>query len=413
MRASLLYLLPSTFHVAISCPFHVPRDPTTLDALVRRSIPARFSNTAIKNVRVFDGACFTSPTTVHIKEDKITFADQDVATTIDATGLFLIPGLIDSHIHIPSIAGLENATSYGMTTALNMACQNYTLCNALKGHAGLVDFKTAGLPAVGPNSSHAKFQHLQPWQLATDASNATELATGAKGNGSDYFKITLEINGPSYDLTRRLVAAAHAAGLPTMSHASDIAAYIQAIETKIDGIQHIPRDGKLTDQYVQQIKANGQFVTPTLAIFNAALHSGSTAILQFLGGAPGPSNNSWENVVYNTKAVYDAGIPMLAGTDAVGPIAPNVTLAFGETLHQEMEMFVKDIGMTPAEAINAATKVAAKYHHLTDRGEIKEGMKADLVLLGSDPLEDIRNTRDIVAIWAGGRKYPGKPASSK
>jgi imidazolonepropionase-like amidohydrolase len=60
-----------------------------------------------------------------------------------------------------------------------------------------------------------------------------------------------------------------------------------------------------------------------------------------------------------------------------------------------------------AEAINAATSVSAKYHRLHDRGVIDEGMRADLVLLGSNPLTSIKSTRDIVDVWVDGRRFAG------
>lgn len=104
--------------------------------------------------------------------------------------------------------------------------------------------------------------------------------------------------------------------------------------------------------------------------------------------------------------MYSAGIAFLAGTDATGPIGMgNLTVLCGSTMHGELRMLVEDVVMTPAEAINAATRVAAKYHRLSDRGFIKPGKRADLSLLKADPLVDIRNTESIVAVWAGGRKY--------
>ncbi|PVI01735.1 hypothetical protein DM02DRAFT_654214 [Periconia macrospinosa] len=184
-----------------------------------------------------------------------------------------------------------------------------------------------------------------------------------------------------------------------MSHAADVTAYKQATtDTGIDGILHVPHDRNLTDAVIQQIKTNGQFVTPTLAIFAAALHRPNPAIIH---------TSARPTVIYNTRALYRAGIPLLAGTDTVGPIAPEVSIPYGATLHQELGSFVETIGMTPEEATNAATADAAKYHKLDDRGVIREGMRTDLLLLGSNPLEDIKNTRDVAADWVGGRKYPG------
>lgn len=409
-----MFISKSTFIVlsifsqfSYSCPLHASSADSHASTLLRRYAPTPQTKTAITNVRVFDGSCFTPPQTVFINDGVFTDCGDESTTTIDGAGKYIIPGLIDSHVHISSIAGLENATSYGMTTALNMACNNYTVCSLLKKQQGLTDFLTASLPAVGPNSTHARFQNLPPSKLVTDASNATDLAQWAVGNGSDWFKITLEINGPSYDLTHRLIASVHDLGQQTMSHASDINAYKQAIDTGIDGIQHTPDDGNLTVSMVESMKGKRQFVTPTMTIHAFALDPPNPLVLTFLRGRPDPGNSSWANIVHNVRAMYRNGIPLLAGTDAVGPIAPNITLPFGDTLHGELQHFVEDVGMSPAEAINSATRVAADYHRLHDRGAISVGMRADFILLNSDPLEDIRNTRDIAGVWVEGRKYAG------
>lgn len=101
-------------------------------------------------------------------------------------------------------------------------------------------------------------------------------------------------------------------------------------------------------------------------------------------------------------------MPILAGTDAVGafPVNSTFTLEFphGRSLHQELQHLV-DAGLSPAEAINAATRVAAKYHRLGDRGRIAKGMRADLVLLRQNPLVNISRTLDIERVWVGGREY--------
>lgn len=194
-----------------------------------------------------------------------------------------------------------------------------------------------------------------------------------------------------------------------MSHASDIRSYMQAIETRVDGIQHTPDDGNLTHAAIRTLsrRKKWQFITPTLTIHAFTLHPPNPLILTFLRGTSSPGSSTWTDVLSNARAMYRAGIPLLAGTDAVGPIAPNISLPFGDTLHRELQYFVEDVGMSNVEAINAATRVAAKFHGLRDRGRIEVGLRADLVLLGSDPLEDIKNTRDIEEVWVGGRRFAG------
>lgn len=97
----------------------------------------------------------------------------------------------------------------------------------------------------------------------------------------------------------------------------------------------------------------------------------------------------------------DAGIVILAGTDvAVSTLVP------GFSLHDELELLISGGGLTPAEALAAATINPAKVLGLEQTsGTIAVGKFADLVLLDHDPLTDIRATRSIRAVLANGRFY--------
>lgn len=97
---------------------------------------------------------------------------------------------------------------------------------------------------------------------------------------------------------------------------------------------------------------------------------------------------------------------LLADTDAVGAIA-SVNYPCGISLHHELQYFVEYAGMSPAEALRAATNVPAWRHRLYDRGVIEPGKRADLMLLDSDPLANISNTLDIEKVWVGGIEYSG------
>jgi len=89
-------------------------------------------------------------------------------------------------------------------------------------------------------------------------------------------------------------------------------------------------------------------------------------------------------------------VPILAGTDAPVPGA-----TYGASVHGELALLVGD-GMTPIQALAAATSVPARIFRLSDRGAIKRGMHADLVLVQGDSTENILDTRKIVAVWKRG-----------
>ena len=93
-----------------------------------------------------------------------------------------------------------------------------------------------------------------------------------------------------------------------------------------------------------------------------------------------------------------AGVPLLAGTDAPSPGA-----TYGASLHGELELLV-GAGLTPVQALTAATSNAARAFKLADRGRVERGMRADLVLVDGDPTRDILATRRIVEVWKRGVK---------
>ena len=98
--------------------------------------------------------------------------------------------------------------------------------------------------------------------------------------------------------------------------------------------------------------------------------------------------------------MHRAGVEFLAGTDANGanPVFPG----FG--LHDELALLVES-GLTPLEALQSATRNAARYFGSQDFGTVEAGKSADLVLLNADPLVDIRNTEKIEAVVMRGRYF--------
>ena len=389
-----------------ACPFHAQNEEPVPLNNHRRSLPGNCSKTAIEDIRVFDGRQFNLPQTVCFDGGYIVDTNrcEGAEVKINGTGKFLIPGLIDSHIHLTDVQSLENYTSYGCTTAMQMNCRNVTQCEALTNQPGLASLMRAGMSAVGNGSLHEKQDPTRPKDtLIYPDTNVTRFTEWQFNNGSDFHKITAELNGPSTQQQIEMVQVAHCQyQKQTMTHASEISAYEQAVESVTDGIQHVPDDGILDDATIQKIKSQTQFVTPTLNIFEFAY---SNPVLQGFFGITPNSNRTLTHAETNAKLLYEAGVPLIAGTDAVGSIALNgtvVSVPFGLTLHLEMEHLVQIVGMSPAEAINAATREAAKWHRVPDRGSIEVGKRADLVMLNSDPLVSINNTRNIERVWVAG-----------
>ena len=97
----------------------------------------------------------------------------------------------------------------------------------------------------------------------------------------------------------------------------------------------------------------------------------------------------------------DAGVSLLAGTDTGLP-----GTSFGESLLQELSLLV-EAGLSPMEALTAATAVPAQRFGMRDRGLIAPGLRADLLLVEGDPTADVSAVRAITAVWRGGLRLAG------
>jgi imidazolonepropionase-like amidohydrolase len=101
----------------------------------------------------------------------------------------------------------------------------------------------------------------------------------------------------------------------------------------------------------------------------------------------------------STKRLAELGVPILAGTDVGAEY-----IYAGSSLHGELALLV-EAGLTPSQALAAATAAPAKFLKLKDSGRIAKGMRADLVLLKADPIADIAATKEIEAVILNGRFF--------
>lgn len=304
------------------------------------------TTTALTNVRVFDGYTVQPPGTVYINGDIIIANATAVDTVIDGQGAILLPGLIDSHCHPAKIAHLETLSSYGITTALSMACNDYRVCASLHSQIGLTDYITAGYPAVGPNSSHS--HGLPPSRLITSPAEASAWVQDTFDNGGSYLKIVAELNGPDQATQNALVAAAHAIGRKSMTHAALHDYYVQAILSRTDGPQHVPTDGVLNDTMLQVMVAQNQFATPTMNVFRYIFAN----INEFGPQVAAAINTTlaYEIVQQNVRVLRARGIPILAGTDSVPVGLFPFAVPFGSCLHDELANLAQ-AGLDNAEVI--------------------------------------------------------------
>jgi imidazolonepropionase-like amidohydrolase len=352
----------------------------------------------ITNVRVFDGHTLSGPRTILVK-DGLIVEDANGGTVVDGGGATLLPGLIDAHVHVDAAESLGAFAQWGVTTALDMGAQPKALVDRLRNKTGVTDIRSAGSPASGPGSAQTTKAGFDPSTALRGPDEAERFIADRVREGSDYVKIIVENPADktalSQDTIAAVVTAAHARGLQTIAHAASTAAYQIAIDAGVDVLTHAPLNADLSGGQIQAIVSRGIKVIPTLTMMD-----GIAGKVGMPTSGDGPGYRHAEAAV---GAMHTAGIPVIAGTDANNaPFVP-YSPVHGESIHGELALLVA-AGLTPAEALRAATSRAAELFGLDDRGAITPGLRADLLLVEGDPTTDISATRNIRHVWIAGQR---------
>ncbi|MCR6485143.1 amidohydrolase family protein [Amycolatopsis sp. OK19-0408] len=342
------------------------------------------TKTALTGVRVFDGARLTEPTTV-VVDGPLIGADPAGAEDFDGAGATLLPGLIDAHVHLLAPDDLSALAAHGVTTALDMACWPRERVDSFRGR--VPDIRSAGVPAIGPGGNHAKMPGMPAEAILTAPGQAAEFVARRVAEGADYVKVVIEGDLLDQATIDAVVASAREHGKRTVAHASSVDAYRRAVRAGADVITHVPRDGVLDAETTSRMVEQGQVAVPTLTMMDA--------LTTKLGAA------GYEFSRDSVAALHAAGVPILAGTDAFSaPMLP-VPVVQGVSLHEELALLL-GAGLSEVDVLRAATELPARHFGLPDRGAVREGLRADLVLVDGDPTRDITATTRIRRVWAAG-----------
>ena len=392
--------------------------------------------TVIRGARVFTGDAMLAQATVVLRNGRIesvvpgrTQSLPAGADVVDGAGLTLLPGLIDSHTHNYG-AALEQALNFGVTTTFDMftepnAAAAWRREQAAGEAAARADLFSAGVLVTVKGGHGTQFL---PIPTLDDPEQAEAFVAARVAEGSDYIKIVYETGAamgrplPTHApaTLKRLVDAAHSHDKLAVFHVSTAPEARSAIDAGADGLMHMYQAGQTPDEAGERAadllaaaKQAGIFVTPTLAVIETlhGLEGGAeltadARIAPFLDpdqrnslgrdfGLPARPD-AFQALLENVLALYAAGVPILAGSDALNP-----GTAYGASLHRELELLVA-AGLEPSAALRAATAAPADAFGLADRGRIAPGKKADVLLIRGNPSADILATRDIVAIWKDG-----------
>jgi hypothetical protein len=365
------------------------------------------------------------------------------AQIIEGKGKFLIPGLIDAHVHLVHLsdrthvmgqeflpmflgAGVTSVRSTGDAVAVEKRLVQYTIqhpeiCPRIYMASPLID----GDPPF----------HKDVGLAVTRADQVPKLVEEMQQAGVTTLKMYV---GASREIGQLVISEGHRRGLVVTAHLGRYAAQ-DAVADGIDCLEHIwgiidfivPRGQTRANvdlnnpralQLIAAVKQHNVAIDPTLVVFRDMVILGDQP--EYIGHpdnarVPERMLEGWQHLMKErpfttesldarrtefrkyqelTGVLYRAGVTLLAGTDAPEPfVCP------GFSLHQELELLVES-GLPPGAALNCATINNARIlKQDKNLGSIETGKLADLVLLRLDPLKDIHNTRSIAKVIRAGR----------
>jgi imidazolonepropionase-like amidohydrolase len=371
---------------------------------------------------------------------------------IDASGRWIIPGLIDAHTHVAPAAtwALSRYLVWGVTTVRD-AHGSLNAVMALRKRANLGSGDSPRMYVAG-----AMIDGLPPTHPNAIGANGEK--DGRKGvdrlvsGGVDFIKIYTHIDPP---LLRAIVDEARSFNVSVSGHLGMVDA-LTAARSGISAIEHltgVPEavsrnrssllaahyrgffpgwtaferswsdlDPSSLTQIATQLAAEKVTLVPTLILHETMSRLNDRAMLRdpVLAAVPETARQEWDISGIINRAGWDESdfaafrgarpvqdlflraFAAAGGRIAVGTDSPSLLLLPGYSAHREMELLV-GAGLSPREALRAATRNGAVLLGVDSLGLLAPGKVADLVVLTKDPLADIRNTRAIEAVMSRGR----------
>lgn len=415
-----------------------------LTIVAAASDPAAAQPTAFVGGRLIDGmGRLIESGTVVIDGGKITAAGPAASTPVpsgavrvDVKGKTLMPGLVNAHGHLAATQGLRSDPASYTRENLTRQLRTYAQYGVTTVFS-LGDDQQAGFELRDEQASGA-LDRARVFVAGAVITGETAVAARAMANHvadmkPDLLKIRVDDNlGSGRKMPEAawhaVIEQAHARNLRVAVHIYSLADAKATLAGGADFIAHSVRDVPVDDAFVNGLKTREVCYCPTLTReISTFIYDSTPAWIddpfflkgvekdipvqlrdprrheQVRAGAGWKAGQQYkaglEVAKRNLKTLVDRGVRIAFGTDT-GP--PARFQGFFE--HLEFEMMV-DAGMTPMQALVSATGDAARCHKKNGEfGTLAAGAAADLLILGANPLDNIRNTRTIEQVWIDGRR---------
>jgi imidazolonepropionase-like amidohydrolase len=376
--------------------------------LVGCSNPTKY-DIVIQNVGLFDGYQDKGAINIAINGDSIAAITSEELMSdslIDGTGKYVVPGLVNAHVHITTIEQLQEGYPYGILTLLNM-------------HTGLeereIEWKQTSQDSTGFSilygSGHAATvpgghpnQFSPDMETINDSLSIQNWVNHRIEKNVDYIKIIREhhewmgyppLPKLSFEQIKQIIDYTHSKGFKVVVHANTIEEMVKIAKFKPDGFVHMldyKEDLPVSDSYYQELKESGVFIVTTGGLSLKPMDGAPPFVVDWVTNNLLDSQQRAEII----RKYHENKIMLVAGTDA-----QDGKMNFGEDYFLELDLY-KMAGLSNVEILKAATGNSTKAFDLPI-GELKVGSNANFVILDDNPINDLSNLKRVVQVWKNGK----------
>jgi imidazolonepropionase-like amidohydrolase len=367
------------------------------------------------------------------------------AKRINGKGKWLIPGLMDMHVHLPNDDQLPVETPRGEPPRVDFGTQDMLTPYVANGVTQILNMDSTAASVgqrneidsgrvIGPHMALAAVVdgRRQFGRIANNPSDARQMVRDVQAEGYNFIKVYWRLDVETF---LAIIDEANKRNIKVLGHIPEAfegqldKAFVPGFGMVAHAEEFSKHSGKFEEadavRFAKLAKQSGTWVTPNLiamrwiasqarsldelkanphnAYMHPLLQSKWVKANQYSRDLSKPSTVAYLDRMVEfhrrlVKALKAEGVPMVAGTDALlSGVVP------GFSLHDELEMLV-GAGMTNEEALAAATRLPAQWLGVDkDRGTVEVGKRADLVLLDASPLADVTNARKISGVFLSGR----------
>jgi imidazolonepropionase-like amidohydrolase len=368
----------------------------------------------ISNIGLFNGNEDVGIVNIGINSDSIAIiSSKPIAadSIINGTGKYIIPGLVNSHVHIWEPQQLKAGYASGILAQIGAHASNVERDQKIKKvnkEEGYSHYFTSGFAATVPNGHPTQVSSF-PIETINDSISVSEWVDNRIDEKVDFIKIVRDhhdffqfpaLPTLSYDQIEELINYTHSKKLKAVVHIGTLEEMVTIAKYKPDGFVHMwsySDNASLTEGALTTLKESGAFVIPT-----ALLIPRGHAFSEQKGG----KDASWarENFISaeaakeGIKRMHEKGIVILAGTDTG---AQPFMMDYAMDLFAELQLY-SESGLSNLEVLKTATGNAAKAWNIPI-GKLEKGSKLNMLMLNGNPIDSLNVLKEINTIWKTGK----------